>query len=214
MLEAVLDLFKDPFPFTEVEDNDYRSFKLTGMDFSVNGYEVKGIGRASVMNAKGMAGLMKMSTLIINPIDVDAPLLSIDIIKAMGNIILFAEMYDSCLSFSLDEEPFGKICEKYSYLSDNEMGQNWYDDIRYDVSVAKKVPSKHAEDIEALSEEYAKAYLQLLKGADPCDRDAKLVKARAYSHGLVEQGGAATDSFLKSWGKEKTQDFFDKVLFG
>ena len=214
MLDKVFDMYSDQFVFREVEDSEYRSFKVAGMKFEVTGYTVEGIGRASVMNAKGMAGLMKMSTVIVNPTEVDLPLFSVDIIKAMGNDILFAEMYDTCIDFKLDEAPFRTIVEKYAHLQDREMDPRWYDGIRYGVSVAKKVPSKQSEEIDALIMDFSKAYLELMKSAGPCDAEEKLKKARAYSRGLIEHGGAASDSFLKSWGKEKTQDFFDKVLFG
>ena len=214
MLEPVLQLFKNEFAFREVEDSEYRSFKVAGMKFEVTGYEVEGIGRASVMNAKGMAGLMKMSTVIVNPTKVDLPLFSADMIKAAGNDILFAEMYDTCIDFKPDEEPFEKIKEKYAHLQDREMDPRWYDGIRYGCSVAKKVSSKEDGDIQALTLEFAKAYLDMMKAAPPCDAEEKLKKARAYSRGLIEHGGAASDSFLKAWGREKTQDFFDKVLFG
>jgi len=49
---------------------------------------------------------------------------------------------------------------------------------------------------------------------DHCDPERKKEKARAYSNGLLEHGGPAVNNFLKVWGKEKTEDFFGRVLFG
>jgi hypothetical protein len=214
MLDPILEKFQKEFSFKELEDNEYRSFKVSGMKFEVTGYEVEGIGRASLMNASGMAGLMKMSTLMINPLDVDAPLYSVDIIKAMGNNMLIVEMYDTCLEQKPDEAPFKAIGEKYAHLADMPKEERWYDSIRFASSIAKKVGSKEAKELNAITEEFSNAYLELLRSAVSCDRAAKLEKARAYSHGLIEHGGTAADNFLKNWGKEKTQDFFDKVLFG
>ena len=214
MLDSVLEIFKNRYSFSEADDKEYRSFKVNGMKFDVTGYDVEGVGKASLMNAKGMAGLMKMSTLIINPTDVDAPLLSADIIKAMGNNILIVEMYDTCLGARPGEEAFLEIGKKYAHLKDMETEKRWYDGIRFKSSIAKKVSSKEAGELLTLTEEFAKAYLELLEKSVPCDKEKKLEKARAYSHGLIENGGTSTDSFLKAWGKEKTQDFFDKVLFG
>ena len=44
--------------------------------------------------------------------------------------------------------------------------------------------------------------------------EAKKAKAAIYSNGLIENGGPATDPFLQAFGKEKTKEFFEKVLFG
>ena len=214
MLDKAFALLRDAYPLKEIEDKEYRSFKVNGMNFEVTGFSAEGLGKLSLMNAKGMAGLMKMSTIIVNPISLDAPLFSLDVIKAMGNNMLLAELYDTCLEAVPDESAFRMIGEKYSELADMETQSRWYDDIRYKSSIAKKVSGKEAEKLDALALEFVESYLELLKNSKPCDGAAKLEKARAYSHGLIENGGTSTDSFLKAWGKEKTQEFFDKVLFG
>ena len=46
------------------------------------------------------------------------------------------------------------------------------------------------------------------------ERVERLLKADAYRDGLLDNGGPATDAFLKVWGKEKTAELFQKVLFG
>ena len=46
------------------------------------------------------------------------------------------------------------------------------------------------------------------------DPEEKKRRAAVYSDGLVANGGPSTDVFKKSFGDEKTKEFFDKVLFG
>ena len=166
------------------------------------------------MKATGMLGAMKMESFIVDPFDVDAPLLSIDRIQAMGNDTLYMEIYDTCLDPERKEEGFENVKKKYAELNDVPLKENWYDHLRYGSSIIKKVKKGQSDALDACIEEYAEAYLELLKKAAPCDHDRKKEKAREYSDGLIENGGPATDAFLKSWGKEKTAEYFAKVLFG
>ncbi|MBR3227142.1 MAG: hypothetical protein IKF68_01205 [Erysipelotrichaceae bacterium] len=184
------------------------------MIFEARGYEAEGLGHVSTMKASGLAGMMKMESFIVDPFDVDAPLLSIDRIKAMGKDSLYLELYDTCLNAGRDEERFETVKERYRSLKDIPYKKNWYDDMRYRSSILKKVNMFRSADIDACISDFVDAYLELLKAAKPCDREKKIAKAREYSEGLLNNGGPATDAFLKTWGKEKTGEFFRKVLFG
>lgn len=45
-------------------------------------------------------------------------------------------------------------------------------------------------------------------------RSEKLTCCDAYVQGLLDNGGAATDGYLKVYGYEKTSELFKKVMFG
>ena len=214
MNNNIADELRKLYPFNPVKSDEFKSFKVSGMKFVTEGYEVPGLGHVSLMNASGMLGLMKMESVIINPFDVDMPLLSIDRIKAMGNDSLYMELYDTLLNEKRQEEPFKAVKEKYGMLKDIDQTPKWYDQIRYDCSVLKKGTKKETAVIDRCIREYGEAYLELLKKAPRCEREAKKEKAHAYSDGLINNGGPATDAFLKSWGREKTAEYFAKVLFG
>ncbi|MBR2578073.1 MAG: hypothetical protein IKE38_03985, partial [Erysipelotrichaceae bacterium] len=109
------------------------------MNFETQGYEAEGLGHVSTMKAADAAGMMKMESFIVDPFDVDAPLLSIDRIQAMGKDSLYLELYDTCLEAGREEERFEKVKEKYSALEDIPYKENWYDAIRYRSSILKKV---------------------------------------------------------------------------
>ncbi|MBR2577805.1 MAG: hypothetical protein IKE38_02630, partial [Erysipelotrichaceae bacterium] len=97
MLDELLGKFKDLYSLKKVEDDQYGSFKLSGMTFDTEAYEAEGLGHISVMKASGMLGMMNMDSFIVNPFDVNMPLLSIDRIKAMGKDSLYMEIYDTCI---------------------------------------------------------------------------------------------------------------------
>ena len=193
---------------------EYDTFSMTGMDFEAQGYEVEGMGHVSVMTASGMGGQMSMESLIISPKKVDAPLFSLDRISAGGKEMLYMELYDTLVKADRDEEAFAEIAGKYSNLADLPGKPCWYDDIRYEACVTKAGTAQQAEDFDHLVEEYSDAYLHMLRQAPVCDEAQKTAKADAYRDGLLNNGGPATDGFLKAWGTEKTRELFEKVLFG
>ena len=100
MLERLLDAIRASFALTEKEDAT-RQFQAMGMAFEARAYAAEGLGHVGVMTAQGP---MKLETLVINPFELDAPILSYDRIHAMGQEIMVAEMYDSLLgdSFGAD----------------------------------------------------------------------------------------------------------------
>ena len=214
MLQNILKKFKDLYSFSEVDNKEYKSFKMSEMDFVTESYDLAGLGHQSVMKASGMMGLMEMESIIINPFEVDAPLLSIDRIKAMGNDSIYLEVYDTLLNASRDEAGFESVKQKYQMLNDIDYTSHWYDHLRYQSSILKKVSTAESHLVDECVNEYLDVYLELVKKAEVCDKVQKKLKAKEYSDGLLEHGGPATDPFLKTWGKEKTAELFNEVLFG
>lgn len=43
---------------------------------------------------------------------------------------------------------------------------------------------------------------------------SKIDAIESYTHRLISEGGVSTDVFIKNFGKEKTEQFFDTVMFG
>lgn len=214
MLNSCLELLKNSYPFKEETPEEFKSFNVAGMDFKAQGFEVENIGHASLMTAEGMGGMMKMATVMVNPTYVDGPLYSVDWIKVPGSDMIIVEFYDTLLDKELNLEELMKVHDKYAYLPDMGGQERWYDSLRFGSSISKKLSPDDKCDIEELVKDYTAAYLDVLKEAKSCDHDKKLEKARVYSHGLAENGGTAADNFIKEWGKEKTTELFDKVLFG
>ena len=214
MLEKYVDELAQSYDLKEKENEEFSSFKVSGMNFDVKAYEALFLGNVSLMKAKMPLGLMEMETLIINPFELDAPLLSIDLIKAMGKITLFVEQYDTLVQGDRKEQAFLAIKKKYEDLNEDTIKPNWYDELRYSASLKKKVSKKEAARIETLADEYFETYLDVCRDARVCDYDEKKAKADIYRDGLLNNGGPATDTFLKAWGREKSEKFFKEVLFG
>lgn len=214
MIEKLIEEFAQSYTFDAIENKEFESFKVNGMDFEVKAYDAQFLGRVSSMKGKMKFGLMKMETLIVNPLELDVPLFSLDLIQVPGKLIVILEQYDTLVNAKRNESVFLNIKEKYEDLEDRSSKSAWYDELRYSSSIGKKVSKKKADRVKEMIEEYFEAYLDLCRDARVIGKEEKKVKADLYRDGLLENGGASTDSFLKAWGREKTERFFKEVLFG
>ena len=212
MTNKLLEIIKKTYPLTEIDVGDMKRLKANGMTFDVSAYSAEGLGHVSVMKAKGFFGLMKMDTLIINPVKKDLPLYSYDRIFAMGNDTLIVELYDTLLG-EYSEEGMENVKSEYMSLAERDPGEHWYDSIKLASSISKKEKKTDASTFDELTERHFEAYLSS-SSVLVDDERAKCDKASVYVNGLLEKGGPSTDVFKKSLGVEKTAELFRKVLFG
>jgi hypothetical protein len=212
MTERLLSLISKRHLLTEIDCGEFAKMKVSGMKFSISAYKAEVLGHVSVMRAVGMLGLMKMDTLIINPMKKDLPLYSYDRIFAIGNDTLIVELYDTLLG-EYSEESMEKVKSEYTSLAERDPGEHWYDSIKLASSISKKGKKTDTSAFDELTERHFEAYLSS-SDALVDDERAKCDKASVYVNGLLEKGGPSTDVFKKSLGDEKTTELFGKVLFG
>lgn len=213
MIEKMLSVIDAKFPLTEADTGDFQKLKANGMKFSIRAYTAEGLGWVSVMTASGFFGLMKMDTLIINPTDVDMPLLSYDRVHAMGNDTLIYELYNTMVG-EPDLTQLDKAKGRTNLLPDHDLGKHWYDDIKLPQSFSKKAKKVQSPAFDDAAHQYLVSFLKAAKTAPCCEADAKRENASVYVEGLLTHGGPSTDVFKKSIGEEKTAQLFRHVLFG
>ena len=201
MLVELLKLIEKNYELVEIPTNEFTNLKVSGMKFEIKAYDVLGLGRVSLMKAKGFFGLMKMDTLMITPTDKDLPLLSYDRINAMGNDTLIIELYDTMLN-NCDLKPLRIIKNKYNDLKDHDLGSHWYDSIKFKESVSKKGKKNEFESYNQLAKEYVEKYLSLSID-NMSNKEEKNSKSKIYVEGLLNNGGPSTSIFQKNIGKER-----------
>ena len=211
MLKKLLNEIQKSFKLVEIPNDNYHKLKVYGMKFEIKAYDAIGLGRVSIMKAKGLFGLMKMDTLMITPTDKDLPLLSYDRINAMGNDTLIIELYDTLVN-TCDLSPLNEINLMYNHLSNHDLGEHWYDSIKLKESVSKK-GKKVNDEYNELTIKYIKAYLGINTNNIE-DKVIKNDKSKTYVDGLLTNGGPSTSIFVKKIGKEKTEELFKNILFG
>ena len=212
MIDKLLNAIGNAYPLTEKDVGNFKSLKASGMKFSIRAFEAAGLGSVSVMTAVGFFGLMKMDTLIITPTEKDMPLFSYDRVHAMGNDTLIFELYDTMLG-QADLSSLEAVKQSAAYLPDHDLGSHWYDDIKLDVSLAKKGKKKDRTGFDATVVHYLAKYLETAVSAESCPAQPKREKASVYVEGLLQHGGPSTDVFKKAMGEEKTAELFRKYLF-
>ena len=213
MIDKLLNTIEAKYPLTEQDAGDYAKLKANGMKFTIRAYRAEGLGWVSVMTASGFFGVMKMDTLIINPTEVDMPLLSYDRVHAMGNDTLIYELYDTLVG-QPDLSALNKAKGRTNLLPDHDLGKHWYDNIKLPQSISKKCKKVQSPAFDDAAYQYLVAFLNAAKTAPACEATAKQEKASVYVEGLLSNGGPSTDVFKKSLGEEKTAELFRTVLFG
>ena len=213
MVNRLLDAIEKNYPLTEQDVGDFRQLKANGMKFSIRAFQADGLGWVSVMTASGFFGLMRMDTFIINPTEVDMPLLSYDRVHAMGNDTLIYELYDTLVG-QPDLSELDKAKGRTKLLPDHDLGKHWYDDIKLPQSFSKKCKKIQTPLFNDAAYQYLVAFLNAAKAAPACDAEAKREKASVYVEGLLSNGGPSTNVFKKSLGAEKTAELFRHTLFG
>ena len=215
-MRDLIDLISKQYELKELPADGFSALKVGPMKFSIEHWDGGVLGNISFMSGSAMMGLMKMETLIINPVKADLPLLSLDTVLAMGKIVVIAEIYDTTIG-GFDEKPCLAVKEKLSSYPDRPTSPTWYDNIRLGCSLSKKTGRKALAELEKGLADYLQAYLSIADKTPGLSADLleqKRLKADAYVTGLLEQGGPSTDVFMKKLGKEKTEKLFREVLFG
>ena len=214
MITEIKLLINSKYPLTHKENREFEELKVKGLNFNIKGYEAKGLGHVGIMQAKGFWGLMKMETVIINPIDMDMPLFSYDRIYAMGNDTNLLELYDTQIE-KTELAEFDSLLEKSKKYPPKDLGEHWYDYLQLPQTITVKGKKDLTDEFDTLVEEYFETFLKISETAKKVeDKAAKCKKTCEYVDGLLNNGGASTDVFVKAIGKEKTTRLFHEVLFG
>ena len=210
MLNNLLDKLKSKF---ELEYITSETTKVSGMNFIIKQYYGKGLGNISTMEAIMPFGLMEMNSLIINPFEIDLPLLSCDRVKSFGKYTLYLEIYETRIDSSTKPDfikDLIKLNNEYSF----KPKPAWYDNIRYSESIYMKTKRKDLEIIDKTINEFLNNYLKWSSIANKCDINIKIKEARKYCEGLLEHGGPSTDTFIKNKGRDYTNNLYRNILFG
>ena len=212
MTDRLLELISARFPLTETGAGEFAAMKIGAMRFNVRKFDAEGLGAVSVMKANGMAGLMRMDTLIVTPLCRDLPLFSCDGVNAMSRRTVICELYDTLVG-CCDLSALERVKASANGLPAYDTGSHWYDGIRLPVSLALRGGGKYNGEFERVTLEYAAAYIDCAGSADSCSPEEKRKRTAVYVDGLLSHGGPSTDVFKKALGDETTARLFRTVLF-
>ena len=208
MIEKIIDRIGYNYPLKEKDIAEFRSFKVGPANNECEAYDAKNMGNIFAMSSKAMLGLMKMETLVIAPFDIDGPVFTLDVINGKN---IYIDLIDATLDKSYDEKRTLAVKNKYLAFLQNDQKAKWDDKFRLRSSLNGKFPD--AKKAEECVMEMVEAYLKSLDETHVCYSGDKKEKIREYTDELLENGGPATDVFLKQLGREKTERFFNEAMF-
>ncbi|MBR5093924.1 MAG: hypothetical protein IK095_02410 [Oscillospiraceae bacterium] len=187
-----------------------------GMVFRTESYAVEGLGHLCVLRMDAFLGLMKMETVVLAAETKDLPLVNLDWVRAFGKETQIAELYDTQLQpypqAALDA--FQQIRDRDADLPDPPpSAPRWYDAILYPCSYHKSGKGIGGRLAQAAAD-YCKTFAGQLETADPCDREAKHAKTRAFAETLFANGGPAVDQVTKLFGPEVARRLVVGHMYG
>lgn len=217
-MKQMLQALQSAFPLRELPLGADATQHVGPMTFQLRQFAAEGIGNLSLMRGRAMLGLMRMETLILTPTACDAPMLSYDRIRAMGNDTLLLEWYDTFVAPPDDEmqkrlEGLCALQEKLAGVPMHDLGAHWYDSLKLPASCSRRGRGC-AGTYRAYCDAALQSYVELLRAAPAVDEAAKKRRTAEYVNGLFEHGGPSTDAFIKALGPEKTRALFEGVIFG
>lgn len=211
MIDLIMEKLQSCYTLTPRDMGAYADIHKNGMRFHMAAFEVSGVGNLSTIRMSAMLGLMRMETVVVTPLRLDAPLYSCDQICAMGKDTLLLELYDTQLA-PIDLSALAAVKQKYAGLADHDLGSHWYDKIKLAPSLCKRGKRMDAA-YKPLIANYTDAYLSLLSTAAPCQQQEKQARVKEYVDGLFQNGGPSTYQFKKLLGEEKARELFERFVF-
>ena len=212
MIDNLLDLINSYYPLKELDIGEYKSFDLNGMNINCGCYSSE---LGNIAYIKGGSAMTHLDTLIISPIYKDTYLYSYDRVKAFGSDNILTELYDVLINKDNNDlnDKLNTLLEDYKDIPNVEHTSNWYDSILLDVSINKKGSVELSNRFDTLAYDYLKEYLDNSSKTIECDQTKKKELIKQYCDNLLNNGGASTDVFIKSKGKQFCEGLFHKVLF-
>lgn len=213
MIYKMLEDIKSKYECTPVDAGVFAKLTIQGAKTVIQAYDVAGVGRVALAEMTQLFGLVRMQTLIINPMEKDMPIYHVNRHIAKGNDFFRVEVFDTQMN-PLEMTALEAVNVKYPSIPDEPQNERWYDDMKL-TSMVKKMKKNRKEEMDALIQEHFHVYMDMLAKADDCKRSQKKKKASIFVDALVQQSGfPLIEVFIGNYGTQITQKLCNEVLFG
>lgn len=199
----------------EINHPEFNKLKISVIKLNVSHYKIDGFGSFCLLEGKGMLSLVKMKTIVLLPLSKKYPMLSLERMKMGKKNIFIAELYD----FNGEEDQqfsFNKYQERLKDLPNHKTDPCWYESLYACPAIYKDGSKKDNQLFDDISNELLKDYLDMARNAlvlDDNESQSYKNNVSMYRERLLNEGGVSTNMFIKYLGKERTRQFFEKVMF-
>ena len=214
MINYFLTELKKQYECKQVDVGDFKEVKIEGSKIRIEAYDVKGIGRVSTIEVIGFLKLWKMQSVIINPLEKDAPIYYYHRHNRKGRDICKVEVLDMLLEVREIPE-FDPVLAKYADVKDLEDKPNWYDEIKMPSCILKTVKKSESAKLDEVAKDHFAAYLKVLATSPTCGKNRKKECVKEFTDGLVEESGLAVLQLFRAYYKKNVaKALCENILFG
>ena len=214
MINYFLSELKKNYECKQIDVGDFREVKIEGSKITIEAFDVDGVGRVSTVEVIGFLKLWKMQSVIINPLEKDAPIYYYHRHNRKGRDICKIEVLDMLLEVKEYPE-FDAILEKYADIQDLEDKPNWYDEIKMPSCILKTVKKDAAAQLDEVTKDHFAVYLKVLEDSPICGKSRKTEFVKEFTDGLVDEAGIAVLQLFRSYYKKHiAKALCLDVLFG
>ena len=200
-------VLRERFELREVTPEKYRTMGSAMMRFSLEQYEVEGLGNLCVLRTKAMLGLMKLVTVVVTPnTGRNVPFLLIDTMDMGKKHLCYVEYYD-CTADGADRDLLLAASAPYADVTDYAEKPAWHVSARMEGSLIK---TGEKARLERMALDALKAYAAQAAAASV--KPENLAGLKAFQQRMIREGNPSTAALTKALGKEGAEAFFRTVV--
>lgn len=213
-INKILELFSTKLKLEEVDLKSNSNYKVGPIKVRFRKFKVDEHTYLSILEGKGMFGLIKLNTVVFTSSNKDIPLFSYDKMHMMGKKYYLYEIYDTLLDSNKDYSEYLSRSEVIKNIPNYETKPNEMDKYLLSFTIRKLGRSKN--DLSLL-EEQTDRFINLIIDEYFTSKDVEISKKglhnQKYVDDLLTYGGVSTDLFVKKLGKETTKYIYEHILF-
>ena len=213
-INKILELFSNKIKLEEVDLESKASYKVGPIKVHFRKFKVDEHTYLSILEGKGMLGLIKLNTVIFSSASKNMPLFSYDMMHMMGKKYYLYEVYDTLVDEKKDYSEYISKCEDVKDIPNYETSPSEMDKYLLPCSVRKLARNK--SDLSLLEEQTSRYFNLIINeyfSSNDADVEKKIQINQDYVTGLLNHGGASTNLFIKKLGKKTTTDIYEHILF-
>lgn len=169
-------------------------------------------GTVSVLEAKGMGGLMQRSLLVINSLHKDIPVFTVQYMSLLGRHLLEVNVLD-VMKDKTNMGHFASLKDVFdaSGLKAQEMPEEWYTSMQLPGSGRKK---GSAGAMEQCVTDMAVAFVEAAKKVRLTSAvESRVQRQRRLMEQLYDHGGFSYDAYRVCLQQAKTEEMFNRWVF-
>lgn len=211
-LQKIVEHLGQIVPLEKCDAGEFAHCKVKMMHSTLSCYSLEDWGTVSVLEAKGMGGLMQRSLLVINSLHKDIPVFTVQYMALWGRHLLEINVLD-IMKDKTNTAHFAGLQGLFEApgLKKQEMPEEWYTSMQMPGSGRKKGSAAAMEQcIESMVTAFVKAAKKVRLTSAV---ESRLQRQRRMMEQLYDHGGFSYDAYRVCMKQAKTEEMFNRWVF-